>query len=105
LLCLKFVVQRFFAPLQLKDERPMYRIPDMHRVMNAGRRPRMQRVAAYRRLGYRVVVEGTPETPLRWKVFRPWLRTVSASGIVTSREAAITAANDWIRADVEAARV
>lgn len=83
----------------------MYRIPDMHRVMNAGHRPRLQRVAAYRRLGYRVVVEGTPTTPLRWKVFRPWLRTVSASGIVASREAAIDAANAWIRQDVETARI
>lgn len=82
----------------------MYRIPDMHRVMNAGRRPRLQRVAAYRRLGYRVVVEGTPTTPLRWKVFRPWLRTVSASGIVATREAAIDAANAWIRQDVETTR-
>lgn len=82
----------------------MYLVPDLHRVMNAGRRPRLQRVAAYRRLGYRVVVEGTPTTPLRWKVFRPWLRTVSASGIVATREAAIDAANAWIRQDVEATR-
>ncbi|MBL8299278.1 MAG: hypothetical protein JNN30_13145 [Rhodanobacteraceae bacterium] len=83
----------------------MHLAPDLHRVMNAGRRPRLQRVAAYRRLGYRVVVEGTPTTPLRWKVFRPWLRTVSASGIVATREAAIEAANAWIRHDVEAARI
>jgi hypothetical protein len=82
----------------------MYLVPDMHRVMNAGHRPRLQRVAAYRRLGYRVVVEGTPTTPLRWKVYRPWLRTVSASGIVATREAAIDAANAWIRKDVDAAR-
>lgn len=82
----------------------MYLVPDMHRVMNAGRRPRLQRVAAYRRLGYRVVVEGTPTTPLRWKVYRPWLRTVSASGIVATREAAIDAANAWIRKDVDSAR-
>lgn len=83
----------------------MYRIPDMHRATNANRSPRAQRVAAYRRLGYRVVVEGTPTTPLRWKVFRPWLRTVSASGIVASREAAVDAANAWIRADVDATRL
>ncbi|HSX62408.1 MAG TPA: hypothetical protein VLF18_19665 [Tahibacter sp.] len=82
----------------------MYRVPDLHRVMNAGRRPRLQRIAAYRRLGYRVIVEGTPDTPLRWKVFRPWLRTVSASGIVATREAAIDAANAWIRHDVETTR-
>lgn len=82
----------------------MYLVPDMHRVMNAGRRPRLQRIAAYRRLGYRVVVEGTPTTPLRWKVYRPWLRTVSASGIVATREAAIDAANAWIRKDIETTR-
>lgn len=78
--------------------------PDGHRVLYAGRRQRLQRVAAYRRLGYRVIVEGTPTTPLRWKVFRPWLRTVSASGIVSSREAAIAAANAWIRHDVNTVR-
>lgn len=85
----------------------MYRIPDSHRPLSPipARSPRLLRVAAYRRLGYRVVVEGTPTTPLRWKVFRPWLRTVSASGIVASREAAVDAANAWIRADVEAARL
>lgn len=82
----------------------MHSSADMHRFMIPGRRPRLQRVAAYRRLGYRVVVEGTPTTPLRWKVFRPWLRTVSASGIVASREAAIEAANAWIRQDVDAAK-
>ena len=82
----------------------MYRIPDMHRVMNAGHRPCLQRVAAYRRLGYRVAVEGTPATPLRWTVFRPGLRTVSASGIVATREAAIDAANGWIRQHIETTR-
>ena len=44
----------------------------------AGRGPRLLRMAACRRAGYRVAVEGTPATPLRWTVFRPWLRTVSA---------------------------
>jgi hypothetical protein len=72
--------------------------------MNTGHRPCLQRVAAYRRLGYRVAVEGTSATPLRWTVFRPGLRTVSASGIVATREAAIDAANGWIRQDVETKR-
>ena len=45
----------------------MYRIPDSHRPLTPtpARSPRLLRVAAYRRLGYRVVVEGTPTTPLR----------------------------------------
>ncbi len=68
--------------------------------MNAGRRPRLQR-RGVSPAGYRVIVEGTADTPLRWKVFRPWLRTVSASGIVATREAATEAANAWIRQDVE----
>ena len=41
----------------------MYRIPDSHRPLTPTRSPRLQRVAAYRRLGYRVV--GVPSTTTR----------------------------------------
>ncbi|TDR44030.1 hypothetical protein DFR29_106177 [Tahibacter aquaticus] len=71
----------------------------------AGRGPRLRCVAACRRAGYRVAVEATPATPLRWTVFRPGLRTVFAPGIGATREAAIDAANGGIRQHIETTRM
>lgn len=82
----------------------MYQMSTMQHPMRPVRRVAMRRVAAYRRLGYRVVLEQGMETPLHWKVYRPWLRTISVSGIAPTRDDAIAAANAWIRADVEGAR-
>lgn len=82
----------------------MYPMSTMQHPVRAVRRTIMRRVAAYRRLGYRVVVEQGMDTPLHWKVYRPWLRTISVSGIAPTRDEAIAAANAWIRTDVEGAR-
>jgi hypothetical protein len=82
----------------------MYPMSTMQHPVRPVRRTIMRRVVAYRRLGYRVVVEQGMDTPLHWKVYRPWLRTISVSGIAPSRDEAIAAANAWIRADVEGAR-
>jgi hypothetical protein len=82
----------------------MYQMSTMQLPARPFRRVALRRVAAYRRMGYRVVVEQGMDTPMHWKVYRPWLRTISISGVATTRDDAVAAANAWIRADVEGAR-
>ncbi len=52
----------------------MYPMSTMQHPVRAVRRTVLRRVTAYRRRGYRVVVEQGMETPLHWKV----LPTVAA---------------------------
>ncbi|HJU40652.1 MAG TPA: hypothetical protein VJ724_13865 [Tahibacter sp.] len=82
----------------------MYPMSTMQHPVRVVRRTALRRVTAYRRLGYRVVVEQGMDTPMHWKVYRPWLRTISVSGIAPSRDEAIAAANAWIRADIDGAK-
>jgi hypothetical protein len=63
------------------------------------------RQKAYRRKGYRVVIEAWPREQLRWAVFRPRMHTPAATGIVKNMDDAVAGANLWIATDPHGARV
>jgi hypothetical protein len=60
---------------------------------------------AYRRKGYRVIIDRAPREKLRWSVYRPRMHTAVASGLVASLEAAIEDANAWIATDPALSRI
>jgi hypothetical protein len=60
---------------------------------------------AYRRKGYRVIIDIWSRDQLRWAVYRPRMHTPVATGVVMDMDAAIAGANSWIAADPNASRV
>ena len=66
---------------------------------------RADRHKAYRRKGYRVIIDAWPREQLKWAVYRPRMHTPAATGVVTSMEDAVAGANAWIATDPHGARV